>query len=630
MCAICGHPVGRSRDGRPGRTEGFCPQDGHPFSFSPKLRAGDLVAGQYEVAGCLAFGGLGWVYLARDLNVSRRWVVLKGLLDAGDPDAAQAAIAEREFLARVEHPLIVKIYNFVEHEGAGYIVMEYVGGSSLKDLLKRRRDAAGGVSDPLPVDQAIAYVVEILPAFQYLHDQGLLYCDFKPDNVIQAGDALTLIDLGGVRPADDAESPIYGTPGYQAPEVPYVGPSVAGDVHTIGRTLVSLMIDFRGNTTTYAKSLPPPGDVPLFERHDSLHRLLLRACALDPADRFDSCDELRTQLLGVLREIVARDRHGDRPADHSTPSVLFHPPRTEADTLLWSDLPALRLAEDDPGLVAALGRIAPDAGDDATVDALLAVAGRSVETSLHLCRVALAAGRSGVVAAVCAELLEEDPWEWRAVWCLGLAALHDGAHRTAQEAFDSVYGQVPGELAPKLALALACHEGAELAAAEQLYLTCLRTDAHYVTTAALGLARIRERRHQDGDGALADAVAALDLVPPTSRAFVVARHRRAVLLLMHGDGLDTLDDALAGVSGVTLAPVVAAHLRVVAFRAALERVLAGAVTPGARVGGVPAEEAALREALDAALRALVPLTDDPDERVRLIDEARGVRAWSWT
>ena len=82
-------------------------------------------------------------------------------------------------------------------------------------------------------------------------------------------------------------------------------------------------------------------------------------------------------------------------------------------------------------------------------------------------------------------------------------------------------------------------------------------------------------------------------------------------------------------AGVTLA-VVAAHLRVVAFRAALERVLAGTVTPGVRVGGVPAEEAALREALDAALRALVPLTDDPDERVRLIDEARGVRAWSWT
>ena len=56
------------------------------------------------------------------------------------------------------------------HEGAGYIVMEYVGGTSLKQLLKERMKAAGGVYDPLPVDQAIAFVIEILPAFQYLHD----------------------------------------------------------------------------------------------------------------------------------------------------------------------------------------------------------------------------------------------------------------------------------------------------------------------------------------------------------------------------------------------------------------------------------------------------------------------------
>ena len=95
----------------------------------PSCRPGDLVAGQYEVAGALAHGGLGWIYLARDRNVSDRWVVLKGLLNAGDPDALAAAIAEQQFLAQVEHPLIVEIYNFVTHEGAGYIVMEYVGGT---------------------------------------------------------------------------------------------------------------------------------------------------------------------------------------------------------------------------------------------------------------------------------------------------------------------------------------------------------------------------------------------------------------------------------------------------------------------------------------------------------------------
>ena len=81
--------------------------------------------------------------------------------------------------------------------------------------------------DPLPVDQAIAFVIEILPAFQYLHDLNLIYCDFKPDNIIQVGDAVKLIDLGGVRRIDDLDSAIYGTVGYQAPEVPEGGTSVS-------------------------------------------------------------------------------------------------------------------------------------------------------------------------------------------------------------------------------------------------------------------------------------------------------------------------------------------------------------------------------------------------------------------
>ena len=129
-----------ARTAAPGLTEGFCPHCGTRFSFSPKLAPGELVAGQYEVLGCLAHGGLGWIYLARDHNVSDRWVVLKGLLNTGDADAMAAAVAERQFLAQVEHPNIVRIYNFVQHASratarrAGYIVMEYVGGKSLKQI----------------------------------------------------------------------------------------------------------------------------------------------------------------------------------------------------------------------------------------------------------------------------------------------------------------------------------------------------------------------------------------------------------------------------------------------------------------------------------------------------------------
>src|SRR6202042_3573990 len=97
FCSGGDAPVGRSRNGKPGLEEGFCAQCRTLFSFEPKLKSGDLLGGQYEVAGCLAHGGMGWVYLARDRNVSDRWVGLKGLLNAGDRDATAAALAEQRF-----------------------------------------------------------------------------------------------------------------------------------------------------------------------------------------------------------------------------------------------------------------------------------------------------------------------------------------------------------------------------------------------------------------------------------------------------------------------------------------------------------------------------------------------------
>src|SRR6202011_2008420 len=244
---------------------------GHPYSFAPKLRAGDVVAGQYDVVGCLAHGGLGWIYLARDRNVSDRWVVLKGLLDSGDVDAMEAAVAERRFLAEVEHPNIVKIFNFVQHEESGYIVMEYVGGTSLKELLAAHREAEG--SPPRPPGQAIAYMLEILPALGYLHHTGLLFCDFKLDNVIQTQHSLKLIDLGAVYRMDEPTSAVFGTVGYQAPEIASAGPSVPSDLFTIARTLAVLCIDFRGYQSTYRFTLPPQDSVELFQRYDSLYRL---------------------------------------------------------------------------------------------------------------------------------------------------------------------------------------------------------------------------------------------------------------------------------------------------------------------------------------------------------------------
>jgi serine/threonine-protein kinase PknG len=618
-CPSCGSPVGRSRDGRPGRTEGFCPTCRTPFSFTPKLKAGDVVGGQYVVAGAIAHGGLGWIYAARDRNVSDRWVVLKGLLNSGDPDALAAAIAERQFLAQVEHPLIVEIYNFVTHEGAGYIVMEYVGGTSLKQLLKDRMRARSGTYDPLPVDQAIAFIVEVLPAFQYLHDLGLVFCDFKPDNLIQVGDAVKLIDLGGVRRIDDLDSAIYGTTGYQAPEVPRVGPSVASDIFTIGRTLVVLAMEFRGYQSTYVTTLPPVADTPLFQEHDSLYRLLLKACAPDPADRFVSADELRVQLMGVLREVVAGGRSG--AAEHSTSSLLFDVPTVADDSLDWQELPRLRTDESDPQMP----WLRTVSVDD-PVQRLAALDGApetSPEVLLARARAALDAGQLDLVDDTVRLLLAEDPWEWRAVWMSGLAALARKHTAEAQSAFNAVYGQVPGELAPKLALAFASETAGDADVAESLYVVCARTDANYVAPAAFGLARIRAAR-RDVEG----AVRALDLVPVTSRAFTQARRRRAGLLAESGGGLPSLAAALDSIESLTIDPADRSRFRVEVLSSALALVKSQGADTAVVIGGRPAAEPALRDGLEAAYRDLAVYASSREERVHLVDRANEVRRWT--
>lgn len=174
-----------------------------------------MVAEQYEIKGVIAHGGMGWIYLATDRNVAGRVVVLKGLHAEKSRDEASAAAAEREFLADITHPEIVKIFNFIDDPRVpgGFIVMEFVGGPSLR---QRRNDQPNHL---LPIDLAIGYMLEILPALSYLHSRGVVYNDLKPDNIIVTEDQVKLIDLGAVS-GIGAFGFIYGTRGFQAPKLP--------------------------------------------------------------------------------------------------------------------------------------------------------------------------------------------------------------------------------------------------------------------------------------------------------------------------------------------------------------------------------------------------------------------------
>jgi serine/threonine-protein kinase PknG len=631
----CGKPVGRGSNGEPGRTEGFCTQCGTRYSFVPKLSRGDLVGGQYEVQGCIAHGGLGWIYLAIDRNVHNRWVVLKGLLNSGDSDAMAAAAAEVLTLAEVEHPNIVRIYNFVEYVNpgdaagvpVGYIVMEYVGGTSLKQLRKAR-------NGPLPPDQAVAYLVEIAPAVAYLHTQGLAYCDFKPDNVMQTDEQLKLIDLGAVIAMDDEESSIFGTVGYQAPEIARTGPTVASDVYTMGRTLAVLIMDVPQERGRFVDELPGPDSVPVLARYESLHRAILRATDPDPGRRFSSVEEFADQLTGVLHEIAAAD------ADVAQPrmSTYFSPQREVygVGRDVWikparviAALPVPVVDPSDPGaaLLATTSGTPP-----ARLEQALQLAkggstqGRnpSIEIPLRLVRASLEVGAAKEARVRLAELDAVIPGDWRLAWYGGQCALLEGELTQAAADFDTVLATLPGELAPKLALAATAELRDAREDALRYYEMVWRTDHGYVS-AAFGLARERDR-----GGDRTGAIAALDQIPAASAQFTDAG-ATAIEILLEGRTAETLDeptllDADRRAGALTLESVARrASVRLRVLAAALSWLRAGHATRATRLLGTDFTEPGIRTGMERCYRELAHGTPEMWERIALVEKANEIR-----
>jgi serine/threonine-protein kinase PknG len=630
--SACNAPVGRPQNGRPGLAEGSCPKCGTRYSFVPKLCRGDLVGGQYEVHGCIAHGGLGWIYLAVDLNVHNRWVVLKGLLNSGDAAAMTAAEAEVLTLAKVEHPNIVRIYNFVEHVDSagvpvGYIVMEYISGTTLKQIRKAR-------DGPLLPEHAVAYVVEIAPALGYLHSQGLVYCDFKPDNVMQTDEQLKLIDLGAVIAMDDHESSIFGTRAYQAPEIATTGPTVATDVYTVGRTLAVLVIDVPQQNGHLVDQLPGPDDELMFAKHDSLYRAIVRATNVDPGQRFSSMEELVDQLTGVLHEIVATNTG----TAHPRKSHLFSPQRAVFGTDRDTPLDARRLIAALPVPVVNLGD--PEAGVLATTSGTPAgqlehaihlarggasqMSSSSIEVPLRLIRASIELGAPEDARKRLVELASVIPGDWRLSWYRAQCALLEGEFATAAADFGAVYHALPGELGPKLALAATAELCGAHGDATRLYETAWRTD-HTYYSAAFGLARQRARA-----GDRRGAILALDEVPAGS-AHSTSAGAVAVETLLGGHDVETLDeatlvDAGSRASSLNLEPAakrVALRLRVLG--AALEWLQAGNEPTTPRLLDGDFDEPGVRLGMERCYRDLAHATTDTWERIALVEKANAVR-----
>ncbi len=631
FCASCNHQLRRE--------SGFCSKCGQKFSFVPSLQPGDMVMNQYEVKGAIAYGGLGWVYLGFDVTLAR-YVVLKGLLNSEDAASAAVAVAERKFLAAMKHPNVVGIYNFVNHGGEGFIIMEYVGGQSLKDIRKAR--------GPLPPTEAVAYIHRVLSAFSYLHGQGLVYCDFKPDNMMLEGGDIKLIDMGGVRRLDDEDGDIYGTIGYTAPEIAEDGPTIASDLYTIGRTLAVLVANIPGLSKENQYKLP--GDEPVFGQYESLYRLLLRSTAQEPGDRFSSADEMADQLLGVLREMVAQETKIPRPASSTMfgGDALSIASGGSLDSIQPSErhLPAIILSPVDVAFQNLLGTIAvPDLQQRVgLLTHLQQKFPESQEVPLQLANTLIELGHQDLALKLLTNLRGEQGWDWRIAWYTGKLHLGISNFVQAQASFEEVYNELPGELAPQIALGLTAEQLANqlpqsINFAERLnqsaqpikfydqaikfYDRVSLTDPSYVT-ATFGLARCLAL-----SGQRQAAVKALDRISPSSSIYVRSQVEKARFLVsakVKPPAAQDLKQASQVIEAATLADGEKHHLSCEFFKSALSLVTTQSIQPDPSIKLLDQslEEFKLRRGLEKSLRAMAHLAIG-QEKINLVDEANRVR-----
>ncbi|GAB3222520.1 serine/threonine-protein kinase [Glycomyces halotolerans] len=636
FCGSCGKPVGRPQAGRSGRVEGFCPYCRTKYWFTPSLRPGDVLSDRYEILGAIAHGGLGWIYLANDRNfaddLTQRWVVIKGLINTTDEDAIEAAINERRFLVGIDHPNVVNIHDFITAADVrsgqlqSYIVMEYVAGKSLRDI--RDTPDESGERRPLPLEQVLTYTAELLPAFSYLHDRGLLFCDFKPDNVIHVETWLKLIDLGAVRRLDDEESAIYGTPGYSVPndEILSVGPSVSSDLYTIGRSMAVLALKFKGFTGEYKDRFPPAAETPLFREFGSFHRLLLRACHNDPRSRFQDADEMRTQVRGVLHEVQSIQRGEPRfepsslfSGEHS----VFGEPDVEYDRATIGShfevahalpAPMVDIADPSAAFLATL-----QATDAAGILAELAAAPvQSPEVQLRRVRTLVSAGDLHQAHATLDHFAAQEGNTWQVTWLRGIISLLAADFHTAAAHFDAVYSHLPGELSPRLALA-AC---AELAGRRDLalphYTRIWDCDRRFVS-AAYGRARLL-----DYEGHSTEAIATLHQVPKTSSQYGVAQ-TAAIQTSLHSltapPSLMDLHHMAGRLDELKLEPRRRHLVSTRILHAAIDLVDRGGPATEPRIFGAQPEERELRTALEAAYRKLAHTCTRREDQVYYFDQA---------
>ncbi len=263
------------------------------------FQSGERLGGRYRIESLIASGGTGWVYRARDEWLRRR-VAVKWF-----PEATPAVREEAEAAARLSHPNIVRLYDFVMSEDMAYLVTEYVEGQTLAEALDKRQR--------LPLQESLSIALELTHALGYAHQRGVVHRDVNPNNVmLTLGGQVQLMDFGM---ALRSGIPIQGTTAFGS--IDYMAPErLAGlpgdsrcDQYSLGVLLYQMLtgrLPFSSTSSLAAiyRALhqPPPPlrsiDSVLPELLDELVRRLL---AKDPAERFREMAEVCLHLEQIRR-----------------------------------------------------------------------------------------------------------------------------------------------------------------------------------------------------------------------------------------------------------------------------------------------------------------------------------------
>jgi serine/threonine-protein kinase PknG len=442
------------------------------------LQVGSTLHNKYKIMKQIGSGGMGAVFLAEDL-VLKRQVVIKALLSNDDPDMVQQSVKEREFLAAIKHANIVSIYDFITIGIHGYIVMEFVHGKTLDEILEERKK-------PFDVAVAIRHILDILPTFSYLAKLGLVYCDFKPQNVMlevlkDGTEIVKLIDLGTVIRYEPRPKDVYGTHGFFAPEA-VKSPSSETDLYSICRTLAYLITQMDLADPIFG--MPSIESYKAFREYPALYRLLAKGTHKNPAQRFHSAEELADQLNGVLLQIV-----GGTPGV-SVGSKLFVPGILTTTGKLGLRGEAILDEKDKAIDQLRFGDQSLRAGNYASAANFYKQAAKtnpqSIDAHLRLAEVYIDLGKFSEALFEVTQVQRIAPGHWKVAWYTGRLLEAQGKLSDAADQYRELMADLPGELPPQQALArVSARIGDDLAAIE-LYNRVLKADPSN-TEAILGV-----------------------------------------------------------------------------------------------------------------------------------------------